>query len=427
LTDDSALDDIRVLDISGEIGLYCAKLLADLGADVIKVEPPEGHPGRRSGPFYHDEIDPEKSLYFFNLTTSQRSVTLNLEHADGRALFKRLAATADVVVESFPPGHLDVLGLGYEHLHRIRPDIILASITGFGQWGPHSRYQWCDLIGLAMSGVMWLAGEPDDPPNRVYGNQGYISASIQAASGILMALYHRDVTGEGQQVDVSMQEALALAQETAAQTWDMQKVLRRRIGAWRVPMLQVPGIGNYACKDGFVFCYLGTPGGAPWPVMLEWLVEEGEAQDLTEEPYLSLIQELGLPLITQSIADAEAIERLAAPLARIHEVLSDFLAKRTKVDIYDEAQKRRLLIGMVSTPKDLVEDVQLNYRGYFQDVAHPELGETLRYPGPPVHLSATPWRIRRRPPFLGEHNAEVYGELGIGPDELLTLTGARVI
>ena len=249
----SALGDIRVLDLSGEMGMYCGKLLADLGADVIKIEPPGGDPARRVGPFYHDEPDVEKSLSFFYLNTSKRGITLNLELSDGRELFRRLVRTADVVVESFPPGYLDGLGLGYQGLCQIRPDIILTSITGFGQWGPHARYKAPDIVGVAMSGVMWLAGYMDDPPNLPYGNQGYLSASIQAAAGTLMALYHRDLTGEGQQVDVSMQEALSIAQETAMQTWDMNQAVRLREGASRLGLI-VPGIGPYQCKDGWVFC-----------------------------------------------------------------------------------------------------------------------------------------------------------------------------
>jgi benzylsuccinate CoA-transferase BbsE subunit len=425
--EESALRDIRVLDIAGEIGLYCTKLLADVGADVIQVESPCGHPARGIGPFYHDEIDPEKSLYFFNLTTNKKSITLDLDSSDGRDLFRRLVPTTDVVVESFPPGHLDRLGLGYSGLIQIRPDIVLTSITGFGQWGPHSRYKTSDIVGLAMSGVMWLAGEAEDPPNRFYGNQGYISASIQAAAGTLLALYHRDVTGEGQQVDVSMQEALSMAQETSIQSWDLANLPRRRIGAARIPGMTVPGIGPYECKDGYVFGYLGTPGGAPWTEMLRWMVDEGKAEDLTEEPYLSFIQNLGLPLLSQALTDPPTMQRIAPFLAHIEDVLRRFLASKSKVDAYEEAQERRILIGIVSTPKDLVEDKQLSYRRYFQDLYHPELGETLRYPGPPARLSQTPWRLQRRPPFIGEHNAEVYSEIGLGAEEMADLKGAGVI
>jgi len=417
----SALSDIRVLDLSGEAGMYCGKLLADLGADVIKIEPPEGDPARHVGPFYHDEADVEKSLSFFYLNTSKRGITLNLQLSDSRELFRRLVRTADVVVESFPPGYLDGLGLGYQGLCQIRPDIVLTSVTGFGQWGSHAHYKAPDIVGVATSGVMWLAGYVDDPPNLLYGNQGYLSASIQAAAGTLMALYHRDLTGEGQQVDVSMQEALSIAQETAMQTWDMNRAVRCREGASRLGLV-VPGIGPYQCKDGWVFSYIGTPGGATWSELLDWMIEERAAEDLVEEPHRSLAENINMRFITGLMLDlGSAVEKLQN-LHHVDEVLRRFFAARGKWYVYEEGQRRRLLIGIVSTPKDLSENRQLAFREFFQGVHHPELNDTLRYPGPPVRLSETPWRMRRRPPLVGEHNEEVYcGELGLRPEEVALL------
>lgn len=417
----SALSDIRVLDLSGEMGMYCAKLLADLGADVIKIEPPGGDPSRRLGPFYHDEPDAEKSLSFFYFNTSKRGITLNLEHGDGRELFRRLVRKADVVVESFSPGYLDGLGLGYQGLCQIRPDIILTSITGFGQWGPHAHYKAPDIVGLAMSGVMWLAGCIDDPPNLPHGSQGYLSASIQAAAGTLMALYHRDLTSEGQQVDVSLQEAISIAQETAIQTWDMNQLVRTREGARRLGII-IPGIGPYQCKDGWVFAFVGTPGGASWSELLAWMIEQGAAEDLVDEPNRSLAENINMPFITGLMLDpATAIEKVQE-LQHIEEVLVRFFAARSKSYIYEEGQSRRLLIGIVSTPKDLVENRQLTFRQFFQAVRHPELNDTLQYPGPPVRLAETPWRISRRPPLVGEHNREVYcGELGLRPEDVALL------
>jgi benzylsuccinate CoA-transferase BbsE subunit len=433
----SALDDIRVLDISGEMGLYCTKLLADLGADVIQVEPPGGHPARRIGPFYHDETDAEKSLYFWNLTTSKRSITLNLEDSDGRDLLRRLVRTADVVVETFPPGYLDGLGLGYEGLCRIKPDIVLTSITGFGQWGPHSHYLAPDIVGVAMSGVMWMAGFIDDPPNLLYGQQAYLSASIQAAAGTLMAVYHRDLTGEGQHVDVSMQEAISIAQETGMQTWDMRKEVRGR-GAPRQLMTlmrqlldrqsSIPGIGPYECKDGWVWCYVGTPGGAPWTDLRAWMVEEGKAQDLFEEPHKSFVDNLSMPFLTGLWLDPEGALRMLPELVHVNEVLKGFFASKTAWEAYEEGQERRLLIGIISTPEDLVRNPQLNFRGYYKEVHHPELADTLRYPGPPYVLSETPAALRRRSPLIGEHNEEVYcGELGLTRQEFGALYGAGAI
>ncbi len=423
-----ALADVRVLDLTDEMGLYCAKLLGDLGADVIKVEPPAGDAARGVGPFYHDEPHPEKSLSYFFLNSNKRSVTLNLEEADGRALFRRLLPTADVVVESFAPGYLAGLGLGYEELTKIKPDIILASITGFGQWGPHAHYKAPDIVGVAMGGIMWLAGEPEDPPNRPYGNQGYISASVQAAQGILIALHHRDLTGEGQQVDVSMQEALSIAQETAMQSWDMTQQIRRRIGDRRILGFPIPGIGLYECKDGHVFSYVGAPGGAPWPELLRWMADEGLAEDLTQEPYRSTAEELNLGFLTGLLLNPEQADEVAPQLEHMEEVVQRFLATKTKLGAYEGAQGRRILIGMASTPQDIVENRQLHFRKYFQDVRHDELGDTLTYPGPPFRLSETPAGIRRRAPLIGEHNAEVYcGELGLSKEELAALKAAGAI
>ncbi|HXF50308.1 MAG TPA: CoA transferase, partial [Dehalococcoidia bacterium] len=395
---DTALGDVRVIDLAGEIGQYCTKLLADLGADVIKVEPPGGDPVRRLPPFYHDRPGEQTSLYWLNLNTNKRSVTLDLETADGRRLFEKLAATADVVVETFPPGYLDRLGVGYDALTRLKPDIIVTSITGFGQTGPHAGYKAPDIVGVAMGGIMWLAGDRQDPPNVPPWRQGYISASIQAAAGTLTALYHRDVTGEGQRVDVSMQEALSIAQETAMQTWDMLQQLRTRMGAGGALPITIPGIGVYECRDGYVFGYVGTPGGAPWSELLQWMVDEGAAEDLTEEPYREICMNLNMRFLTGLMQDPSTVGEKIKALQHIDDVLKRFLASKSKWEVYEDGQRRRLLFGIVSTPEDIAKNPQLEYRKWLTPVEHPELGETLRYPGPPYRLSETPWAIRRRPP-----------------------------
>jgi crotonobetainyl-CoA:carnitine CoA-transferase CaiB-like acyl-CoA transferase len=423
----AALDDIRVLDLASEIGQYCTKLLADLGADVIKIEPPGGDPVRELPPFYHDEAEPTKSLYWLNLNTSKRSVTLNLEEADGRRLFERLVATADVVVESFPPGYLDGLGLGYNGLAKIKPDIILTSVTGFGQTGPHAHHKAPDIVGVAMGGIMWLAGDPKDPPNVPPWRQGFTCASIIATAGTLTALYHRDVSGEGQHVDVSMQEALSIAQETAMQYWDMLEQLRNRTGPGTILPLTIPGIGAYKCRDGYVYAFLGTPGGAPWSEMLQWMIEEGAAEDLTEEPYNETCVNLNMRFLTGLMQDPASIAPKLQLLSHIHEVLARFVASRGKWEVYEGGQRRRLLFGIVSTPEDLAKNPQLQHRRWLTTVEHPELG-ALQYPGPPYRLSETPWAIRRRPPLAGEHNGEIYeGELGMNSDELERLSAAGVI
>ena len=425
---DAALSDIRVLDLTGDIGVYATKLLADLGADVIRIEPPAGDPSRTIGPFLHDEMSAERSLYFFNLNTSKRSVTLDITCEAGRPLFLKLAATADVVVESFRPGYLDSLGLGYEALSRLKPDIIVTSVTGFGQDGPHAQYKSADIVGVAMSGMMTLAGDKADQPNMPYGYQGYIGAGIQAACGTMMALVHRDNTDEGQHVDVSMQEALSINQETAMQTYDMTKAIRSRTGARGALPIDVPGIGVYECLDGQIFAYLGTPGGAPWTTMLEWMTRERMAEDLNDEPYVSLVRELNLRYLTGLVREPEKLPERLKVLAHLYEVFRKFCASMSKWTLYEEGQKQRLMFGIVSTPEDLVNNPQLNAREWLQDVPHAHLGETLRYAGPPYRLSETPWQIRSRPPLPGEHNNDVFaGELALAAEEYERLQSAGVI
>lgn len=424
-----ALEDIRVLDLAGEAGVYCAKLLADLGADVIKVEPPRGDAIRHIGPFFHDEVDPEKSLYFFYMNTNKRSITLNIETADGQQIFKRLVSTADVLVESFPPGYMDSLGLGYQVLSKINPRLIYASITGFGLWGPHSHYKAPDIVAVAMSGMMTLAGFPEDPPNRPYGHQAYYCASIQAAEGIGMALFHRDRTGRGQVVEVSMQEALSMNQETAMQTWDLRREVRQRIGETR----RLPGIGTYPCKDGYIYMMVGAGAGGAmgvsWSILIQWLADKGMAEDLNSDQWYDFFNSLNLREVAAMRARNDpALPALDAKFAHADGVLSRFLAQHTKQELYEEGQARGLLLGPVNTPKDLAESPHLNARGYFVDVEHPELGATLRYPGNPYRLSETPWRLRRRAPQIGEHNKEIYlDELGFSRQELAALSGAGVI
>ncbi len=426
---DAALSDLRVIDLAGEIGVYATKLLADLGADVIRVEPPGGDPLRDIGPFWHDERAADRSLSFLNFNTNKRSVTLDIAQPEGRALLEKLVAKADIVVETFEPGYLDSLGLGYDGLCRIKPDIILTSVTGFGQSGPHAHYKWSDIVGVAMSGMMTLAGDREDPPNMPCASQGYIGAGIQAAAGTLMAVWHRDNTGEGQHVDVSMQEALSINQETAMQTYDMMKAIRTRTGARGLIPIDIPGIGVYDCADGQVFAYLGTPGGALWTVMLDWMNREGKAEDLNDEPYVSLIQQLHLRFLTSLTLEPEKLPERITVLRHIYQVFSRFCKSMSKWTLYEEGQKQRLMFGIVSTPEDLAKNPQLVARHWLQDVRHDHLdGATVRYAGPPYRLSETPWAIRRRPPLAGEHNVEVYvDELGVAPRDLDALRQKQVV
>ena len=209
-TIENMLSPYRILDLTNEQGYMCGKLLGGLGADVIKIEKPGGDSGRNIGPFFHDIPDPEKSLYWFAFNTDKRGITLDIETTDGQEILKRLIRNADIVIESFPPGYMDKLGLGYSVLSRINRRIIMTSITGFGQTGPHKDYKAPDIVVWALSGNAYLFGDPDRAPLRpTFPNFSYIVAGVlQATIGTLIALYHREIIGEGQHVDASAQLSL---------------------------------------------------------------------------------------------------------------------------------------------------------------------------------------------------------------------------
>jgi len=414
--DTTALGDIKVIDLTDEKGLYCTKILADLGADVIKVEKPGGDPTRLIGPYVNDEVDPEKSLYWFQFNTNKRSVTLNLETPEGQNVLQKMIENADVLVETFPPGYLQDKGLGYDILQKTNPGLIQASITPFGQTGPYRDYKSSDIVAQAMGGIMYLAGHPDDPPNLLYGSQAYHMTSVQAACGIQTALYVRELTGEGQQVDVSMQEAVAIAQETGMQTFDLRGEIRQRTGlSGLVPAH--PAMGTFECKDGYVNIFMFT---GQWLELLEWMKEEGLDHQLNEK-HPEVIEKLNDLLgIFVMVMDPEAYTKfLKEDYAPVDKCLREFLKSHTKEELYNGAQQRRLQLSMVSTVEDLMNNPQLEALGYFNDIEHDELGRTLKYPGAPYHLSETPWKIRRRAPLIGEHNQEIYEkELNFSPEEI---------
>ncbi len=419
------LAGVRVLDLGDPLTIYAGKLLADLGADVLLVEPPGGVPARELPPFFHEQPGPATSLSFWFFNTSKRSLTCDLQTADGRALFARLAATAQIVLEGPPPGGLDALGVGYRRFHAELPALVWASISGFGSTGPHAGWLVDDLAGIAMSGILTLSGYPDRPPVQLPGNQGWYAASIQAAQGVLLALRVAERHGIGQLVDVSMQEALSLAQETAMQTWDMRREVRKRQGEARL----MPGVGTYECADGHIYSMVGIPGfGATWRVLVGWMAEQGMAEDLGEERWQNILNNMNMRELTQLWSNPERLAEVQAQFAHVNEVLERFYRRFPKQVLYEEGQRRRILIGPANTAQDLLNDAQLLARGWFKRVEHPELGTSVTYPGPPYRLASSPWRIARRPPLPGEHNAEIYaGELGLSASDLATLAAAHAI
>lgn len=406
-----ALEGLRIIEFCDEIGSYCGRLLADLGAEVIKVEPPGGGIERHTPPFYGDAGNPDTSIAFWVHNTSKKSVTVDLDSAEGQALAKGLVLTADAVLDDYPPGYLAERGLGYGVLSAAKQSLVYTAMTGFGQSGPHANYAYLDIVGQAMGGLMTLSGDPADPPAEIYGNQANVSASTHGAIGTLLAILHAEATGEGQAVDVSAQDAVSMSMETAMMTWDLQKRNRTRMGGAGMLPVKVPASGVYKTRDGYCLLFVTAPAGADFPVLVEWMREKGMAGDLGEEPYRSLVAGLNMRFLTQIMSDRSAAGSVAEQLEHIDELVAAFCATFESRELYEEGQRRLLLVGIVSTPKDLAENKQLRAREWFQRLEFEFLDAALEFPGPPYRLSETPTELRR-PPRLGEHNDEILGALG---------------
>ena len=410
---DGMLSPYRVLDLTDNKGWVCGKLLGDLGADVIKIEPPGGDPGRNIGPFYQDEIDPNKSLYWFACNTSKRGITLNLEKQEGTAIFMKLLAGADFVLESFAPSYLDKLGLGYTDIEEINPRIIMVSITPFGQTGPYKDWKSADNVLWALGGVTLHWGDQDRAPSWIdHHPQTNFQAGAEGAVAALMALYQRHISGEGQHIDFSMQEMATRGANLFLCAWDILKVNQKR-GAQIGQSVRTRRI--WQCKDGYVIWMFmtGPQSRRTNSPFVDWIDSAGMADDFIKEFQW---ESFDLRTVTQDTID------------RIYEVTDLFFMAHTKAELLDGAVKRRIMLYPIATIKDVVENVQLESRQFMQPVTHPELNTTISYPGSFVKASLIPPKINRRPPLIGEHNQEILGEeLGIPSAEIQILKQKGVI
>jgi crotonobetainyl-CoA:carnitine CoA-transferase CaiB-like acyl-CoA transferase len=409
------LSPYRVLDLTDDRGLLCGKILADLGADVIQVEPPGGSPARNLGPFYQDDVHSEKSLFWWAYAANKQGITLNLHTADGRDLLRRLLTESHFLIESFAPGVLDSLGLGYQELAAINPGLVMVSITAFGQEGPYAHYQAPDLVGMALGGFMSLTGDSDRAPLRIGFPHFYLHGAAAGATGAMLANAHRALTGQGQHVDVSCQQAVAKTLAHAPQSWDIEGVVIKRMGAFRQTSGETRVRITWPCKDGYINYMLQGGSVAPSTrALLAWLDEEGMGDE-----YLNSVnwEELGYGLVR-----SEVMDRMVEPLQR-------FFAAHTKEELSKGSLERRILLFPVASQKDLLEHPQLEARGYFQTLHHPQLDAEVDYPGAFVKAAeGVQVGLRRGPPLVGEHNREIYGgELGLTPGELSALKQGGVI
>ncbi|MBA7663658.1 MAG: hypothetical protein GH143_01890 [Calditrichaeota bacterium] len=392
---------LRVLDLADESACFCSKLLADLGAKVIKVETPGGDASRRVGPFQGNTPHPEKSLSFWYNNTGKLGITLNLESNEGQSIFLRLASKTDVVVETFPPGYLKKIGLDYEVLSEPNPGLILVSVTGFGQTGPYQHYKSGDLVASASGGQMYVSGNPENPPLKPYGQQSYYAASLFAATGILLALHQRHQTGRGQHLDISLQEAVAATLEHVMVRYFHEKAVPARQGNlhWTNTACLLP------CEDGYLFVTFDRE----WETLIDLLDSEGMAADLKEEGWRE-----------------EDYRRQHTD--HIIEVLSAWTKTHTTAELFELGQSMRFPWAPVSSPEEVFHSPQLRARRFFTPVDHPESGGSFVYPGAPAKFSESSWEVRRRAPLIGEDNVRVYQEeLGLSPQELARLAAANVI
>jgi crotonobetainyl-CoA:carnitine CoA-transferase CaiB-like acyl-CoA transferase len=399
----------RVLDLTQDLGALCGRLLADLGADVLKIEPPGGDPTRSRGPFYKDTPHPERSLWWFVHHAGKRGITLDYTGASGQELLQRLVRTAHVLIEDLPPGHLDRLGLGVTALHETRPSLVVTSVTPFGQSGPYSTAPASDLELMALSGCMALAGDPDREPLRIAHPQSGYWASVYGAAGTVLALFHAGRTGEGQQVDVSAQASLISALGHAPMFWDLNRTETKRAGIFLTGR-SISGARMrvmWPCRDGYLnfIIYGGEAGRRTNQALVQWMLEKG-----VDVP--AFLREKDWRRFEISTVTQEDIDEIEA-------VIGPFFRTISKNEFVRGIIERDMLAYPVFTPEDILGDPQLEARGFWEPVEHPELGATLTYPGPFTRLPDAPCRIRRRAPLLGEHNDEIYRkELGLSSEDL---------
>ncbi|HEX7475366.1 MAG TPA: CoA transferase [Dehalococcoidales bacterium] len=407
------LKDCRVLDLTNENGFLCGKMLADLGMDVIKIERPGGDPARNIGPFVSDIPDPEKSLYWFAYNSNKRGITLDLETVTGQEVFRQLVERSDIVIESFSPGYLGKLGLDYDSLNKWSKGLILTSITPFGQEGLYRDYLVSDIVTMGMSGILYQTGDLDRSPVWMNLPQACLHAGADGAVGTMMAYYHREQTGEGQHVDISMQQSTAWFLANAIPLWELNGIVSKRSGAfrWSISSSQRQ---VWQCRDGYVFFNIigGRTGAKTLHELVDWMDAEARANDY--------VKSLDFETLDMFRVDQSTVDLISAPIEA-------FFLTHTKQEIAQGAAERRISICPLSSMEDLVNNAQLKSRQFWTNVEHPELHREINYPNAFIKSSTAGYGIRQRAPLVGEHNEQIYTELGFSLDHLADLKHQGVI
>jgi crotonobetainyl-CoA:carnitine CoA-transferase CaiB-like acyl-CoA transferase len=381
----SLLSGYHVLDLTDEKGMLGSKILSDMGAEVIHIEKPG----------VHHNINSTDICY---LNTGKQNISLNLEDKAGRDLFHRLVKKTDVLMETTEPGYLESLGIGYTDLSEINPGMVMASITPFGQSGPYRDYKSCDLVTQALGGWLSVTGEPR-APLKLFGNQAYYAASLFAANGILLALWHRHATGRGQYIDISVMECVAATLDNTLVRYFYEGIVSGRQGdrhwnnAFRI----------FPCKDGFILLSFFQH----WETLVEWLASEGMAADLTDEKW----------------RDREERNK---GLDHIVRVLEGWTLTHTVDELVEKGQLMHFPWAKVTSIPELLTNPQLAACDFFTEVEYQN--RKYKSAGAPVRMSRSQWRAGGRVPDTGEHNVDIYNsELGLSEREIHALVKKGVI
>ena len=407
----------RVLDLTGPLGFLTGKILADLGADVIKIEAPGGEAARRLPPLLKNGNGSAQSIYWLAYNANKRGITLNLQTDKGIALFNRIAREADFILETRSLGKVSQFGFDYEHLQHQNPGLIVVSISPFGQEGPYKDLLGSDLEIMALSGAMSLAGERSGEPMRVSVPQAPMWVGAEAAMGALTALAYRSITGRGQRVDVSAQVAVMAALAHAPAFWDLNRVNPERAGVFVTgrSVNEAKMRVMWPCKDGWInfIIYGGAAGCHTNEQLVGWMDERGVAPEWLKRIDWS---SFAVTNITQAEVD------------RLEEPIGNFFASVTKDEFLEGSLKREMLGYPVATVEDISHNSQLESRKFWENVTDPSSGENLRYPGGFAIFNSQRLQIRLAAPQVGEHNIEVYSkELGLSSREIADLQSERVI
>jgi len=390
------MNGYKVLDLTDKKGFLVGKLLADLGMEVIKVEKPGGDPDRMQPPYYKGEAKAENSLFFEAYNMNKKSVTLDIEKEDGKKLFLDMVKKVDFVIESFDPGYLDSIGLGYEDISAVKPEIIMASLTPFGQKGPDAKLHIDDdLVLQSLSTMLKRSGDPDRAPLKISDYpQSWLTACMDVIEACMVANYYRTQTGEGQYIDCAIIESIIGDPVSINDYNELGKEGVRSGSVYSGAGLTTPMIWH--CKDGFIAFQLrgGKMGQTNQTGLTKWMIDEGVCPDF--------IRDFDWEHFEWRTTTQETLDKL-------EEGISPFLLSHTKKELIQEGIKRNVMMGMVANVPDLIDDVQFNARNFWASFDYD--GKTAVCPGAFAKFSETPIEGFTRAPHPGENNAEVYADL----------------